>query len=81
MSFRCTKFRDLQQSFDIYSETFKTTTLEKILIVAIIVIFSLMTIVPCAIGIFQIKENEDLLKGIYRYYNPKEESIEMIAKN
>lgn len=71
MSFRCTKLKDLQDSFDIYSETFNTTTLEKILIVAIIIIFSLMAIVPCAIGIFQINDKEDLYEGIYRNFIQK----------
>lgn len=71
MSFRCTKLKDLQDSFDIYSETFNTTTLEKILIVGIIIIFSLMAIIPCAIGIFQINDKEDLYEEIYRNFIQK----------
>lgn len=71
MSFRCTKLKELQDSFDIYSETFNTTTFEKILIVVIIIIFSLMAIFSCAIGIFQINDKEDLYEGIYRNFIQK----------
>lgn len=72
MSFRCRKLKDLQDSFDIYSETFNTTTLEKFLIVAIIIIFLLMAIVPFAIWIFHINDKEVIYEGIYRHFIQKQ---------